>query len=217
MTTMISGMTTRTTDASPGVKMEYELVLQHHGIKGMRWGIRRFQNKNGGLTPAGRKRYAKNQTDDADDKDNQSAKTSGESKPEESYEDRKARAIKSGNAKEVLEFKGDLTPQQRKEAYDRIQWEQNMNNLAPKDVDAGKAQADKFFKNVDTVTGYANTAAKAWNTFANFYNAFSDKDVSLPKIDTDLTKGNRNTRREEKKRIKAKEDEARQKAAGGES
>lgn len=32
--------------------------LSHAGIKGMRWGVRRYQNKDGSLTPAGRKRYA---------------------------------------------------------------------------------------------------------------------------------------------------------------
>lgn len=31
--------------------------LQHHGIKGMKWGQRRFQNKDGSLTAAGKKRY----------------------------------------------------------------------------------------------------------------------------------------------------------------
>ena len=34
-----------------------ENELQHHGIFGMHWGIRRFQNKDGSLTPAGKKRY----------------------------------------------------------------------------------------------------------------------------------------------------------------
>lgn len=32
--------------------------LYHHGIKGMKWGVRRFQNKDGSLTPAGKKRYS---------------------------------------------------------------------------------------------------------------------------------------------------------------
>lgn len=33
--------------------------LMHHGTKGMRWGVRRYQNKDGSLTAAGKKRYNK--------------------------------------------------------------------------------------------------------------------------------------------------------------
>lgn len=33
--------------------------LYHHGIKGQKWGIRRFQNPDGSLTPAGMKRYGR--------------------------------------------------------------------------------------------------------------------------------------------------------------
>ncbi len=35
---------------------ENEDVLQHHGIRGQKWGIRRFQNKDGTRTPAGKRR-----------------------------------------------------------------------------------------------------------------------------------------------------------------
>lgn len=34
-----------------------ETIIYHHGIKGQKWGVRRFQKKDGSLTPAGKKRY----------------------------------------------------------------------------------------------------------------------------------------------------------------
>lgn len=46
--------------------------LQHHGVKGMKWGIRRYQNEDGSLTTEGEKRYEKSLSkvyDGLDDKD----------------------------------------------------------------------------------------------------------------------------------------------------
>ena len=44
--------------------MEYN-ELYHWGIKGQRWGVRRYQNPDGSLTPAGKKRYQRILSDDA--------------------------------------------------------------------------------------------------------------------------------------------------------
>ena len=47
-----------------------QTVLQHHGILGQKWGIRRFQNPDGSLTPRGQARL--------DRKDEKWASTKGE-------------------------------------------------------------------------------------------------------------------------------------------
>lgn len=38
--------------------------LIHYGTKGMKWGVRRYQNKDGSLTPAGKKRYSEDESED---------------------------------------------------------------------------------------------------------------------------------------------------------
>lgn len=41
----------------------YNTSLCHHGIIGMKWGVRRYQNKDGTLTSAGKKKYRANESD----------------------------------------------------------------------------------------------------------------------------------------------------------
>lgn len=43
----------------------YQNYLAHHGIKGQKWGVRRFQNEDGSLTPEGMRREARLHSKDA--------------------------------------------------------------------------------------------------------------------------------------------------------
>ena len=64
--------------------------LSHHGIKGQKWGKRRFQNKDGSLTPAGKKRY--------DDSPGEPKKSKHRLKLEEKY---KAKGMNQAQAEEA--------------------------------------------------------------------------------------------------------------------
>ena len=61
-----SEVVTHTTNRNGGVMWTYNYydpdVIMHHGIKGMKWGVRRYQNEDGTLTAAGKKRAAKSLT-----------------------------------------------------------------------------------------------------------------------------------------------------------
>lgn len=41
--------------------LQYEDYLMHYGVKGMKWGVRKYQNADGTLTAKGKKRLAKNE------------------------------------------------------------------------------------------------------------------------------------------------------------
>ena len=140
--------------------MDYELY--HHGTKGMKWGIRRYQNKDGSLTPAGIKRYnrevqklkdreasikakekAKKYQDKLDKKkselDEREAALKG--KPA-SKSTSKTAANKPSGGKSIK----DMSDAELRAVVNRLQLEQQYRNLAPQQVSKGK----KF---VDSVVG----------------------------------------------------------------
>ena len=80
----------------------YQIVsneLYHHGIKGQKWGIRRFQNPDGTLTEAGKKRYGKETYNQI-----MRARAVDIRKPGSFYE-RNTRIVASKNLKKELESK----------------------------------------------------------------------------------------------------------------
>ena len=105
--------------------MEYELY--HWGIKGMKWGIRRFQNKDGSLTPAGRKRYG-------DGSDGTSGQGKTASKP---------KSIKDMSDEELRTKVNRLTLE--KNALDL---ERQVSSLSPQKVAKGQGFVQKIGKEV---------------------------------------------------------------------
>ena len=69
--------------------------LYHHGIKGQRWGVRRYQNQDGTLTAAGKKRYSSGANGDIT-----KWKPKNDEDPDKLYEDVKESDSKLGKTSE---------------------------------------------------------------------------------------------------------------------
>ena len=116
--------------------------LMHHGIKGQKWHVRRFQNKDGSLTVAGKKRYSTGSDGDAKAKfkdmvDKYKAKkAASKAKKEEARKAAEAAKPKSiGNMDNDELRKTIESLQLKKQAY---QLQKDVSSFEPKKVSKGK-------------------------------------------------------------------------------
>lgn len=150
--------------------MEYEIYpideLYHHGVRGMKWGIRRYQNKDGSLTNAGKKHRVA--------LEGKSSK-SGSSKP--SSGSAKSRGIgKAKTAPKKPEVEApkkktlaEMTDDEVRQATTRMQLEKQYHEAArglaaanPKQVSKGQ----KFMNSVlnDVIAPAAKESGRKWMT-----------------------------------------------------
>ena len=143
--------------------MENELM--HWGIKGMKWGVRRYQNKDGSLTPAGKKRYDKEMAKLKEEEKIAKNKLRTQAKLNKLDEKRKEiEALKSG--KPIMKSTKrpskpsvkDMSDEELRQTVNRLLMEQQYAKLNPQQVSAGQ----KFVKKVmnDVVAPAATEVGK---------------------------------------------------------
>lgn len=147
----------------------YGESLEHHGILGMKWGIRRFQNKDGSLTEAGKKRAEKNAAKAAAKEEKNKAKTEKKeakaaakeekrvAKEEEAQKQLRAEiddAIANINVEKLAKLKGYMTNEDLKNVSQRaLALGQVGDNLAKFRKELPKSAYEKAIGTLAAVKG----------------------------------------------------------------
>ena len=116
-----------------------EGYLEHFGVKGMKWGVRRFQNKDGSRTAAGKRRARENASE------------------EPSHDDyKKAHSGKSVKTMSDAELRSRLN---------RLQMERQYKQLSSSDVNRGKEFVSKTMKAATGIATATTTAITLYNNY----------------------------------------------------
>ena len=133
--------------------------LYHHGIKGQKWGVRRFQNKDGSLTPAGKQKYGSKENFDKqypeDVKKSINKAKSGMSKAGgavKKAQDFNDEMVKKANKEQIKKDVSKMSDQELKKIVDRLNMEERYKQVM------NSRAAEEGKNNVSKVLEYAGTA-----------------------------------------------------------
>lgn len=160
----------------------YRDYLEHYGVKGMKWGVRKERESTGSRRSsrskkvtnfrkrleAMRKRKAKKATKSKVDAEKQAAKAA-----------KKRQDILNSPTK-LYKHRRDYSQEEISNALKQFKWEEELRNYSKKQMQAGKDY-------IDTIFQYTNSAINLYNASARIVNSFNLSEQPWKYVETAKT------------------------------
>ena len=144
--------------------------LNHHGIKGQKWGRRRYQNQDGSLTPAGKQRYGDGErvslqdTKKLVDKSNEVAKQT--QRISEDKRNKKEKIAKKETEEAIREHVSKMSDQELRDVVNRLNMEERYTQVMRDrtNIEIGKTKTEKFMDHTVTALSIASSTLMIMQT-----------------------------------------------------
>ena len=174
---------------------ETESYLSHHGIKGMKWGVRQYQNSDGSLTEEGRKRYGVGPERNSKTDVMKKAFSDSKAKMKKAFSEHKAKSAEKKAAKkakteaeaiaekmkylrehptQLYKHRYELSENDVKELVSKIEFDRKLKDIRNAEIKRGWDVVNSFSNNAQSVYNLMNSAKNIYNLTADVHNSMID-------------------------------------------